>query len=63
AETRAQATGARGATLVIGPEGGFLPDELERLDAAGATRVGLGARVLRVETAVVALLARLAPDR
>lgn len=36
-------------TLVIGPEGGFSPEELTRAD----TTVGLGARVLRVETAAV----------
>ena len=36
-------------TLVIGPEGGFSPDEVARAD----TTVGLGARVLRVETAAV----------
>ncbi len=46
--------------LVIGPEGGLQDHELERLDAVGALRVGLGPRVLRVETAAVALLARLA---
>lgn len=49
--------------LAVGPEGGFLPYELERLADAGLAPVRLGepweARVLDVATAVPALLARL----
>jgi 16S rRNA (uracil1498-N3)-methyltransferase len=55
------ASGAAGrCVLVLGPEGGFVDDELAALRGAGARLVGLGPRVLRVETAVVALLSRLA---
>jgi 16S rRNA (uracil1498-N3)-methyltransferase len=39
------------AGLVIGPEGGFAPDEIERFASAGARIVSLGPRVLRSETA------------
>lgn len=45
--------------VAIGPEGGWVPFELELFDAAGFERVHLGARILRVETAVIAALARL----
>ncbi|MFP3922665.1 16S rRNA (uracil(1498)-N(3))-methyltransferase [Pseudomonas sp. W5-36] len=47
------------ATLAIGPEGGWIPYEVDLLQASGLNPVQLGARILRVETAVTALLARL----
>ncbi|GLR48158.1 16S rRNA (uracil(1498)-N(3))-methyltransferase [Sphingomonas astaxanthinifaciens] len=42
------------ATILIGPEGGFTPDEREAILAAGAHGVGLGPRILRAETAALA---------
>jgi len=49
--------GAETITLVVGPEGGIAPEELERLEAAGARRVRLGTTVLRTSTAGPAALA------
>ncbi len=46
-------------TLVIGPEGGFIPAEVELLTRSGCRPVNLGERILRVETAVAALTGRL----
>lgn len=45
--------------LLTGPEGGFSDDELQRAADAGFTPFALGNRVLRAETAPVALLAAL----
>lgn len=42
--------------LVVGPEGGIAPDELEGFVAAGAVPVRLGQTVLRTSTAGVAAL-------
>ena len=45
--------------VAIGPEGGFTPYEVTKLKAAGFEGVDLGERILRVETAVTSVLARL----
>lgn len=47
------------ATLCVGPEGGFIPYEIDKLKEAGAQAVHLGSRILRVETAVPVLVSRL----
>lgn len=47
------------ATLAVGPEGGFTPYEIGQLTEAGLAPMQLGARILRTESAIPALLARL----
>ena len=47
----------RQVALMIGPEGGLSPAEIQAAEAAGFTPVALGPRVLRTETAPVAALA------
>jgi RsmE family RNA methyltransferase len=46
-------------TLAVGPEGGFVPYEIEKLVSLGFTLVSLGERVLNVEVAIPALVSRL----
>jgi 16S rRNA (uracil1498-N3)-methyltransferase len=50
---------ARRVLIVIGPEGGFAADEVERARAAGARPISLGRRILRTETAALVVLAAL----
>jgi len=51
---------AQAAALLVGPEGGFAPAELDALRAARfVSPIHLGPRVLRAETAIVAGLALL----
>ncbi len=51
------AQGQRDIVLVVGPEGGIAPEELETLTRAGATSVRLGPEVLRTSTAGPAAIA------
>jgi 16S rRNA (uracil1498-N3)-methyltransferase len=50
---------ASGHLLVVGPEGGLEPAEVDRCLAAGARVASLGPRVLRAETAALAAVALL----
>lgn len=47
------------AVIAIGPEGGWIPFEIELLGARGFTPVTMGERILRVETACIAAFAQL----
>jgi 16S rRNA (uracil1498-N3)-methyltransferase len=48
---------ARRLLIVVGPEGGFTHAEADAANACGATPIWLGRRILRTETAAMALLA------
>lgn len=48
----------RRVALIVGPEGGFEPEEAALLAARGARAVTLGPRILRTETAGMAMLAQ-----
>jgi 16S rRNA (uracil1498-N3)-methyltransferase len=47
----------RPVVLLVGPEGGFTEAEVEQAVAAGGRRISLGPRILRTETAAIALAA------
>lgn len=42
--------------FIIGPEGGFTPEEVETANAAGFESISLGKRILRTETAALVLM-------
>jgi 16S rRNA (uracil1498-N3)-methyltransferase len=44
----------RDIAIIIGPEGGIAPEEVERLELTGAVPMTLGKRILRTETAGLA---------
>ena len=52
----ASSPSASHAQIAIGPEGGFAPEELEAFDLSAFSRLGLGPRVLRTETAAIAAI-------
>ncbi|MBI5547495.1 MAG: 16S rRNA (uracil(1498)-N(3))-methyltransferase [Deltaproteobacteria bacterium] len=47
------------AVVAIGPEGGWIPYEVEMLEARGFARFSLGPRILRVDVAVPYVIAQL----
>jgi 16S rRNA (uracil1498-N3)-methyltransferase len=51
------ATLAPPAAVVVGPEGGFHPDEVRAAESAGVTVAGLGPRILRSESVAIAAAA------
>jgi 16S rRNA (uracil1498-N3)-methyltransferase len=54
AAARARAAGGEAVRLLVGPEGGFHPDEAHAALEAGAFPGSLGPRILRSETAALA---------
>jgi RsmE family RNA methyltransferase len=42
--------------VILGPEGGFTPTEVELFSAQGAQKVSLGDRILKTEVALSAIL-------
>ncbi|MEE0943948.1 MAG: 16S rRNA (uracil(1498)-N(3))-methyltransferase [Clostridia bacterium] len=53
---------AKEISFMIGPEGGFTPEEAEYLKATGIPLVTLGKRILRTETAGMAVLSMVMYD-
>ena len=52
----------KSVAIVVGPEGGFSPEEAERAEEAGLSLLGLGKRILRTESAAAFVLACLSSE-
>ena len=52
----------KSVAIVVGPEGGFSPEEAERAEGAGLSLLGLGKRILRTESAAAFVLACLSSE-
>jgi len=61
-EVVAEAKNCARIGIVIGPEGGFEPDEIDYLKDLGSKVITLGRRILRTETAGLALMSYLMID-
>ncbi len=57
--TAVRQAGPERVTILIGPEGGFTEMEVEQATGGGGQKIALGAAILRIETAAVALVAAL----
>ena len=55
----AQGTRHKALLLAVGPEGGWTDEEVALLETHGFLRYSLGSRILRTDTATIALLAQL----
>ncbi len=52
----------KSVAIVVGPEGGFSPEEAESAERAGLSLLGLGRRILRTESAAAFVLACLSSE-
>ena len=62
ASMRGASAAAGRLLLAVGPEGGWTDEEVELLESRGFARYSLGRRILRTDTALVALVSRLCLD-
>ena len=50
----------QGICVVVGCEGGFTNEEIEKINEMGFVNISLGKRILRSESAAIAVLSNLA---